>query len=166
MQIDFFLLWDNFRDNIFRFGTLFCQFLSKKPMFFCLGRGVFLSKFWAFSTYPYLGCTSKGENSPPWYWYVVETAAPVYPVATTTTYDRSRSRPADEEVSFPSSFTSTFFGSTFASAFAVTGCGIEIFSRSSSRSILEIKPTSSLPGRSMRPQMSSSINRGAVAPRI
>ena len=54
MQIDFFLLWDNFRDNIFRFGTLFCQFLSKNPMFFCLGRGVFLSQFWAFSTDPYI----------------------------------------------------------------------------------------------------------------
>ena len=26
---------------------------TKKPMFFCLRRGVFLSQFWAFSTYPY-----------------------------------------------------------------------------------------------------------------
>ena len=46
-------LWDNFRDNIFRFGTLFCQFCPKCLCFFCLGRGVFLSQFWAFSTYPY-----------------------------------------------------------------------------------------------------------------
>ena len=53
-----------------------------------------------------------------------------------------------------------------ASTFAATGCGTEIFSRSSRRSILETKPISSLPGKSMRPQISSSIKRGAVAPRI
>ena len=66
-------------------------------------------------------------------------------------------------VSFALSLTGAAFG---VSTFAATGCGTEIFSRSSNRSILEIKPTSSLPGRSMRPQISSSINRGAVAPRI
>ena len=69
--------------------------------------------------------------------------------------------------SFAVSFALSFAGAAFGvSTFGATACGAEMFSRNSRRSIREINPTSSLPGSRTRPQISSSIKRGAVAPRI
>ena len=64
--------------------------------------------------------------------------------------------------------SSTFGVGVGAVVLAGEGVGVEMFSTRSRRSMRDSKPASELspPGRSMRPQISSRIKRGAVAPRI